>query len=391
MQHQTGILGIRIDNISAFLDTQRYHWIATVNPEIIMAAYDDVLYSEVLNLSDLNIADGAGLEYIQLLLGKPTIKHRYPGIDLVHYIIKQAHKKKLTVALFGGMETFPNGTTVGEVAAQTLQAQYPNLHITTIPGGTVTTKNNQLILSEDEVTKINTTQADVLLVALAYPHQERFLLHLKDKCPQVRLAIGVGGSFKFLSGYTKRAPQWLQHIGLEWFWRLLFGGQSIRRIMRAVVRFPLTVLWRTLKPRYRQGNMACIINDNNEILLCQRANALPDIHWQMPQGGVDPGEAQETALLREIKEEVGTDKVEIIQQVPQKHTYTITDSYRFSYSGQQLTLWLVRYTGDGSDIAVDEREFVDWQWVPIDRLFDVLHPVRHASAKLCLNQLNTIR
>jgi len=63
----------------------------------------------------------------------------------------------------------------------------------------------------------------------------------------VKLAIGVGGSFDFISGKTKRAPKFLQSLGLEWLWRFILQPWRIKRIFNAIIIFPLLVLKEKIK------------------------------------------------------------------------------------------------------------------------------------------------
>ncbi|MBU0668026.1 WecB/TagA/CpsF family glycosyltransferase, partial [Patescibacteria group bacterium] len=89
---------------------------------------------------------------------------------------------------------------------------------------------------------INSAEPDILFVAFGAPKQEiwlaRNLAHLKS----VKVAIGVGGAFDFVSGAVKRAPHIFQKLGLEWLWRLFLQPSRIRRIYRATIKFPLTVI-----------------------------------------------------------------------------------------------------------------------------------------------------
>jgi N-acetylglucosaminyldiphosphoundecaprenol N-acetyl-beta-D-mannosaminyltransferase len=74
-----------------------------------------------------------------------------------------------------------------------------------------------------------------LLVGLGSPKQEEFIYNNLSKMPSVKLAIGVGGAFDFISGRVKRAPHILQNIGLEWLWRLMIQPKRLKRICKGVV------------------------------------------------------------------------------------------------------------------------------------------------------------
>lgn len=395
-----GILGIRIDNLSKadiearvkeLLSEKKFHWVVTLNPEIILHAYQDINFSEILNLSDLNIVDGVGLQYINLLLGKQTIKTRYPGVDLIDFVLKVAEEKELKVMFFGGKEKFPDGSTPAEMTKYLMLKKYPRLKIITEPGGKIKQKNGQVIINNEIIKKINQSQADVLLVALNNPVQEKFIFSLKEKVPNIRLAIGIGGSFNLISGYYRRAPKFWQNIGLEWLWRLFTKPGHYKRVIRSVLLFPLLVIFREIKPRYRKGNLACIINQDGKIFLGQRSKSLPKIIWQMPQGGQEPGETSKEAIIRELKEELGTDKFEIIYRCPETHKYLIKNSYRFSTQGQKLNIWLVKFTGKDSDIKLDQKELVNFRWVDRKQLLQLIDKRRIKTAEICLKYLESLK
>ncbi|MCX6729968.1 MAG: WecB/TagA/CpsF family glycosyltransferase, partial [Candidatus Portnoybacteria bacterium] len=84
------------------------------------------------------------------------------------------------------------------------------------------------------IQKINLAKPDILLVGLGSPKQEEFIYNNLSKMPSVKLAIGVGGAFDFISKRIKRAPMFLQKIGLEWLWRLVIQPKRFRRIFTGV-------------------------------------------------------------------------------------------------------------------------------------------------------------
>jgi exopolysaccharide biosynthesis WecB/TagA/CpsF family protein len=81
---------------------------------------------------------------------------------------------------------------------------------------------------------------DVLLVGLGAPYQEEFIWQIKSKMPNLKLAMGVGGTFDFWTGKQKRAPKFMRSIGMEWLWRLFRQPKRLGRIWKATVVF----LWR---------------------------------------------------------------------------------------------------------------------------------------------------
>ena len=108
--------------------------------------------------------------------------------------------------------------------------------------------------------------------------------------------------------------------------------------------------------------------------------------WQMPQGGIDPGESPRQAALRELKEEIGTDKAEIVCESQAWLQYDLPVElaggiWGGRYRGQRQKWFVMRFTGSDADInlATEHPEFVDWQWVTSERLTDLIVPSNASS------------
>lgn len=126
---------------------------------------------------------------------------------------------------------------------------------------------------------------------------------------------------------------------------------------------------------YRPCVGAVLFNDDGLVLVGRRRNAAHE-GWQMPQGGIDEGELPEDAVLRELAEEIGTDKAEIIGECPDWLSYDLPEeligrALGGRYCGQRQKWFALRFTGSDSDIDVDKAahsEFSAWKWVPIEDL-----------------------
>lgn len=122
-------------------------------------------------------------------------------------------------------------------------------------------------------------------------------------------------------------------------------------------------------PLYRSGVGIALFHAGGQIFMGERIDT-PGA-WQMPQGGIDPGEDIKTAALRELKEEIGTDKAEIIHVMEERLRYEFPPDlqrklWRGRYAGQKQTWVAMRFTGTDADIdlAADDRpEFRAWKWV----------------------------
>lgn len=136
------------------------------------------------------------------------------------------------------------------------------------------------------------------------------------------------------------------------------------------------------KRPYRSCVGIMLINDNGHIFGGQRIDNRAEA-WQMPQGGIDAGEDVETACFREMREEIGTDKADILSIHPEWLNYDIPlpladRLWGGSYRGQSQKWVALRYTGQDSDIniATEEPEFFSWQWMSPADLIQLAVPFK---------------
>jgi putative (di)nucleoside polyphosphate hydrolase len=127
-----------------------------------------------------------------------------------------------------------------------------------------------------------------------------------------------------------------------------------------------------------------LLNSDNRVFVGRRIDR-QDQAWQMPQGGVDPGETPRDAALRELKEEIGTNHAEIIAESKAWLRYDLPAGlgvklWRGRYRGQEQKWFAMRFLGGDGDIDVNTHhpEFDDWQWVAPDRLVALIVPFKRA-------------
>lgn len=134
---------------------------------------------------------------------------------------------------------------------------------------------------------------------------------------------------------------------------------------------------------YRPNVGAVLFNHDGRVLVARRAD-FPNAEgpaggWQLPQGGIDPNEDPRSAVLRELAEEIGTDRAEIIGEHPDWLFYDLPShligvALRGRWRGQRQRWFALRFTGTDSDIRLDadpHPEFDAWRWAELAELPDL--------------------
>src|SRR3989339_351123 len=260
------ILGVNLDNIGTeealrkiedFCNLEKQHYSVTPNPEILLAAQKDIVFKNILNNADLKIIDGAGLvwaAYVCKNLSKVkilnifiilfrtlkfifyklfkfkflTFANRITGVDFMKEICKRIPRK---VFLLGAIDG------VAEEAIKKMQNLNYKCEFVGCFSGDVSYQTFPLIKKKIEISK-----AEILFVAFGAPKQELWIAEHLHELKNIKVAMGVGGSFDYIAGVVKRAPNWMRKFGLEWLYRLVKQPWRIRRIFNAVVRFPWVVI-----------------------------------------------------------------------------------------------------------------------------------------------------
>ncbi|RYJ04372.1 MAG: RNA pyrophosphohydrolase [Acetobacteraceae bacterium] len=141
---------------------------------------------------------------------------------------------------------------------------------------------------------------------------------------------------------------------------------------------------------YRDNVGAVVFNPAGLVLVARRAD-LPNAEgapggWQLPQGGMDPGEDPSVAVFRELEEEVGTARAEIMAEHPDWLTYDLPPALLGKalggkFRGQRQKWFALRFLGTDADIRLDldpHPEFDAWRWVPLADLPSLAVPFKLA-------------
>jgi len=210
-----------IDNLTAIeakavidqmINERGTHYVVTPNSDIVVKMQDDPELLEICNKSDLILTDGQIIVKLSRKLGKP-IKERVAMTDFVWDVCDLADEKGYKIFLFGGKEN------VLKIATEKIKKKYPNLKIVDFLSPPFGFENNEEQLSFVNE-RIKNSGADILIVFLGCPKQEKFIVKNKDMY-NVPISITMGGCVDFIAGDINRAPRWMQNAGLEWFYRFL--------------------------------------------------------------------------------------------------------------------------------------------------------------------------
>jgi len=301
------IFSVPIDTISReevegrvgdILAGDAFRRIATVNPEFLVRARRDEKFRVNLLSADMRIPDGFGIVLDGSLSGKRI--QRYPGADLLEFILSEIDTgrtdrendsavpnppspsfrtkegiqeststsertcspldprktesekvqgvRKRSPANAGGWDQKTpdvfllirsDGLSSFEEILAEIRKRYPNLSV----------EGTELDAGVDSIPD-KARSATIVFCNFGAPEQEYALESLRKDSGDIRIAMGVGGAFDYMTGKRKRAPKWMRAIGLEWLFRLAVQPGRIGRIWTAVVVFPFLCL----SDRMRSGN-----------------------------------------------------------------------------------------------------------------------------------------
>lgn len=217
-----------IECIRSMLNERAFHHVMTPNSEMLVEASKNPPFRELLNRTDLNIADSSGMLWAARRTGQ-KLPERVTGVDTVMELCRTL-PAEYPVFLLGAW-----GDTAAK-AADALKKDNPQLKIAGAFAGSP--KDDD---ADGIVQRINESGARLLLVAYGAPKQDMWIDKHRDRLMHIRVAMGVGGTFDFIAGVHKRAPMLFQSLGIEWLWRVVREPKRFPRIWRAVVVFPWKV------------------------------------------------------------------------------------------------------------------------------------------------------
>ena len=232
--------------------------------EYMPPAARDASLREVLNGADLCLADGIGIlwaaHYLSLSGGplralaqlalslaalavnpkavRHPLKENMAGVDLTDEMLTDLESARSRIFLLGGSEKEVHG------ARRWVEGRFPGLNVVGARNGYFDVEGEQ---NGEVLRTIDEAGPDVLLVAMGFPRQEKWIVANLPRL-RVKVAVAEGGSFSFVSGGVSRAPRWLRRVGLEWLYRLLRQPWRVRRQL-AIPQF----VWLVVRERLRMA------------------------------------------------------------------------------------------------------------------------------------------
>lgn len=211
-------LNITINNISlAELLTElstKGGLIVTPNVDHLVKLQTDSSFLKAYHLADYVVCDSKILQYTLKFLGKP-IKEKISGSDLFPAFYNyNRDNKDIKIFLLGGMEG------VAEKAKNNINQKVGREMVVEALSPSFGFENNEAECQEI-IKKINESEANVLVIGVGAPKQEKWIVKYRNQLPHVKLFLPIGATIDFEAGYKGRSPQWMSNIGLEWLYRLL--------------------------------------------------------------------------------------------------------------------------------------------------------------------------
>jgi len=247
-RNRVSILAVPIDVLTwdtalkqlfGWVTAHESRYVCICNVHSVVTASQDSGFKEVIINADMATPDGAPVAKLMRLLGCVG-QQRINGPDLMWRYCEQAQYRDESVFFYG------NSEQTLAILKTKLLAAFPTLKI----AGAISPPFRALTKEEDDaiVTQINASGAGLVWVSLGCPKQEYWMAEHRGRINAV--IVGVGAAFDYHAGTLKRAPLWMQHNGLEWFYRLLSEPRRLwKRYLVTNTLFIVKAFWQLLVAR----------------------------------------------------------------------------------------------------------------------------------------------
>jgi N-acetylglucosaminyldiphosphoundecaprenol N-acetyl-beta-D-mannosaminyltransferase len=206
-----------VEAIAQAAQAHRSSYVCCVNAHMTVECRDPG-FAAVVNAADLATADG--MPVLKVLQWFHKVKQqRVAGNDLLPALLERAASQGLSVFLYGGSED-----TLQKIRDRAAR-EWPTLHFAgshAPPFGPLSGLD-----MDAEAARINAAGAQIVMVSLGCPKQERWMAAMKGRVNGVML--GLGGAFLLYAGVDNRAPRWMRDLSLEWLYRFMLEPRRLWR------------------------------------------------------------------------------------------------------------------------------------------------------------------
>ena len=217
------------------------HLVIAVNGQVFVAAHQQPKFADVIRRAEEVVLDGISV-FLATRALRDAKAHRVQGVELMNRICKVANDYSLRVMLLGGREG------AADKMKDMLATSSPNLIVGTYCPPFGFEKSQEGI--ETTQLAIRDFNPDIVFAAFGAPKQELFMdQHIRPL--HVPVAMAVGGSFEMVSGMVRRAPMWVQAIGMEWLFRTILEP---RRLLWRYVYTNTVFIWLFLGEWFSRGS-----------------------------------------------------------------------------------------------------------------------------------------
>ncbi len=224
MPEKTELMGLPFDSVTMTqtieqclawcADDKPARTVMTINAALLMMMRSDADLAQACRAGDLVVADGLPVVWASRIVGTPLVG-RVAGVDLMQNLLRVGNEKNLKIFLLGAKQEVLDHLM--ELCAE----KYPQLEIAGSRNGYFSEDDHDEIVGQ-----IRASNADILFIGMPSPFKEIWGEKYRHELG-VSVIIGVGGSFDVIAGFVKRAPVWMQNIGMEWFWRLMMEPRKM--------------------------------------------------------------------------------------------------------------------------------------------------------------------
>jgi exopolysaccharide biosynthesis WecB/TagA/CpsF family protein len=204
-------------------------YLTSVNGEVLARRLFEPAFAKLIDQADIISADGQPLVAASRLLTKHGLPERVATTDLYPIAAALAQEEGASFYLFGATEE------VNRATYEATRRGFPRLDIRGRSHGYV--RGEAL---ETKLDEINALAPDILWLALGVPLEQEFVRRHAHRLPNVKMIKTSGGLFDFVAGARKRAPPWMQRLGLEWAFRL--GLEPRRLLLRYLTTNPVALM-----------------------------------------------------------------------------------------------------------------------------------------------------